>query len=278
MLLHSPILWFGGKGKLKHQLLPLIPHHQLYVEVFGGAASLLFAKPRSPREIYNDVDPDLINFFEVLRDPDKFARFHRPALATPFSRELYNEYRKTYAHQRDPVMRAYQWFVASRQSFGSLQGNSWGGVSKVTKRAGMTWWKLLHRLPQHHERLADVQIDNADWSDVLDRYDSPDTFFYLDPPYVSSTRRRGTYTYEMTDAAHRRLLDRIQSLSAKVLLSGYRNAIYDTLPWDCMDYETVCYSVGSTNKSGLKGEGTLHSNQKRTESMWINYSTQMKLF
>lgn len=73
--LRSPICWFGGKGLMVSKLLPLIPPHHIYVEVFGGGASLLFAKEPSPVEVYNDIDSGLVNFFRVLRDPEKFARF-----------------------------------------------------------------------------------------------------------------------------------------------------------------------------------------------------------
>jgi len=67
--LRSPMWWFGGKGKMVKKLLPLIPQHKIYVEVFGGGASLLFAKEPSPVEVYNDLNSDLVNFFRVLRDP-----------------------------------------------------------------------------------------------------------------------------------------------------------------------------------------------------------------
>ena len=54
--LRSPIVWFGGKGLMTAKLLKLMPPHKIYVEVFGGGASLLFAKRTSPVEVYNDID------------------------------------------------------------------------------------------------------------------------------------------------------------------------------------------------------------------------------
>jgi DNA adenine methylase len=56
MRLRSPICWFGGKGKMVKKLLPLIGDHRIYVEPFGGGASLLFSKEPSPVEVYNDLD------------------------------------------------------------------------------------------------------------------------------------------------------------------------------------------------------------------------------
>lgn len=69
------------------RLLPLIPPHHTYVEVFGGGAALLFNKEPSPVEVYNDIDGNLVNFFRVLRDPEKFQRFYQLLQLTPYSRE-----------------------------------------------------------------------------------------------------------------------------------------------------------------------------------------------
>ena len=277
-MLNSPVLWFGGKGKLKHRLLTLLPYHDRYVEVFGGGASLLFAKNPSESEVYNDMDRNLINFFRVLQDEPSFKRLHRLALATPFSRELYREYRSTYRSQPDKVIQAFQFFMVSRQSFGSIQGQSWGGTSKTTKNCALVLWNLLLELPCHHQRFKDVRIECMDYSEVLDRYDSPSTFFYMDPPYVSDTRRRGGYAHEMSNTAHRCLIEQIQSLQGKVLLSGYQNDIYNELPWHRIDFDTVCYHVGKADDIGTKGSGGLIDKQGRVESVWTNFDQQLKLF
>src|SRR3990167_9651815 len=93
--MRSPISWFGGKGHMVKKLLPYcdVPH-QIYVEPYGGGASLLFAKRQSPVEVYNDLDGGLVNFFKVLANPDLFARFHRQVALLPHSRQLYNEARE----------------------------------------------------------------------------------------------------------------------------------------------------------------------------------------
>ncbi len=64
--LRSPILWFGGKGNMVAKILPLFPPHRIYVEPFGGGASLLMAKAPAPVEVYNDLDSGLVNLFRVL--------------------------------------------------------------------------------------------------------------------------------------------------------------------------------------------------------------------
>ena len=84
--IRSPIRWFGGKGMLVSKLLPCVPQHKYYCEVFGGSAALLFAKQPAEFEVYNDTDSGLVNFFRVLRDPEKFQKFYHKVCLTPYSR------------------------------------------------------------------------------------------------------------------------------------------------------------------------------------------------
>ena len=118
--MRSPIKWFGGKGGFVQNILPLVPKHKIYVEVFGGGASLLFAKTPAPVEVYNDVDSGLVGFFRVLRDKEKAAELWRVACLSPYSREEYGFCRETWEECKDEVERARRWFVVVRQSFGGL--------------------------------------------------------------------------------------------------------------------------------------------------------------
>ena len=115
--MRSPIRWFGGKGNFTQHLLPLIPEHKCYCEVFGGGASLLFAKPPSKVEVYNDIDGDVVAFFRLFHDPVAFKEFKRKCHYTPYSRQLYKEYQQTWREQTDPTERIYRWFVITRMSF-----------------------------------------------------------------------------------------------------------------------------------------------------------------
>ncbi len=257
------------------KLLPLLPPHHTYVEVFGGGASLLFAKEPSPVEVYNDLDSGLVNFFRVLRDPEKFARFYHLAAFTPYSREEYYDARETWDKCNDEVERAYRWFVVARMNFSGHHAWAYARTASCRHMAGTTskWLSCLAVLPLLHERMMRVQIEHDDFAQVIPRYDSPDTVFYLDPPYVPETRRSGGYRHEMTLEQHEQLVNILLNIRGKALLSGYRHEVYGPLEdagWERKDFVTTCYAVARTRGTGILGAGAAKSKQPRVESVWIS--------
>jgi DNA adenine methylase len=269
--LHS-IVWVGGKGMMVAKILPLFPPHTTYVEVFGGAASLLLAKKPSPVEVYNDVDGGLVNFFKVISDPDKFEKFHRKVALLPYSRELYYECVATWEEQADPVEKAWRWYVVGRQSFGGLFGSSWGyGIGSSTAER---WVGAIKSLPDLHRRFQNVQVEHNDFRKVIPAYDSPNTFFYLDPPYVQATRKTAkVYKHETTNKDHRRLVKMLLGIKGTAILSGYASDMYKPLEdagWVRKDWNTVCYVAGHVKNSNLQGKGAVLREQKRVESVWVS--------
>ena len=260
-------------------LLPLIPKHRIYVEAFGGAGALLFAKPRSAVEVYNDIDSGLVNLYRVLRDPESFQQLYKKAVLTPYSREEFYTMRETWSQTEDPVERAYRYYVVARMSFAGIFGNSWAlwvaqssrGISGATR----SYLSALERLPEIHQRLSVVQIEHLDFRRIFQIYDSPETFFYLDPPYVPETRRAGEYAHEMSLEDHRELVGILLKIQGRALLSGYQHEVYGPLEeagWARVDMITNCSVVGRTRATGLQGRGSLIHKQRRTESLWFNYA------
>lgn len=275
---NSPIAYFGGKSKLANKFIPLFPEHKRYVEVFGGGGSILFAKPLSTIEIYNDLDSALFDFFSVLASPTQFRKFTRLVEAQPFCRKLHVHCFNSWAREKLLVNRVAKWYIAMRQGFSGRLTEQWGysvangreGVSQCVSR----WIGGIARLPEIHRRLQTVQIDNRDFRKVFRAYDKPDTFFYCDPPYVPETRRSGNYRCEMTSEDHVELVTVLLALEGKVMLSGYASDLYRPLEdagWQRREFETTCSAAGRTRSSGLQGNGKIKEKQKRTEVIWMNY-------
>ena len=258
--------WYGGKFSHLEWLLPLLPKCHHYCEPFGGSAAVLLNRPPSPVETYNDLDGEVCNFFRVLRD-------HKEALTeaiglTPFSREEF-----AMACERDgdlpSLERARRFYVRARQvRTGLAQTASIGRWAncKNTSRQGMSgvisrWLGGVQALPEIAERLLRVQIENRPAIDVIKLYDSEETLFYCDPPYIHATRGdSNAYAYEMTDAEHKELAATLDAIRGKVALSNYDNELMNQL-----------YPEPKWWKS-YAPERTIHSTKgKRTEVLWTNY-------
>jgi len=261
------------------KILPVLAKypHKRYVEPFGGGASILIAKPPVELEVYNDLDSGLVNFFKVLAGEEQFQRFYRRVALLPYSRELWKEYRDTWQDRGDPVEKAARWFVVARQSFAGDWGGSWGSDVTCSARimAGVCskWLSTIQLLPQIHARLQRVQIEHADFRDILRRYDTPETLFYCDPPYVESTRKSHKYSIEMTNDDHRDFVQLLLNLQGHAVVSGYAHEIYQPLEdagWKRIDFETACHAAGRTRAIGILGKGAAKRTHPRVETLWCS--------
>jgi len=296
--MRSPISWFGGKNFLAPKIISLFPPHKIYVEVFGGGAQVLFAKKPSPVEVYNDIDEGLVNFFRVLRDPDKFERFFKLASLTPYSRREWEDCRSSlgysYSSERgivyngeevdrpirddgDDVIRAFEWYVVARQSFSGNWGEGWAyTVTKVARgicgRVSQ-WLSTVDMLPEAAARLLMVQVECADWRDILSAYDTPDTLFYCDPPYIHETRRSHKYVYEVSIEDHEELVRRLLAIKGKATVSGYYHETYAPLEeagWTRYEWNVSAIAVGNTRGVlGGKDEEEIKKLKSRTECLWV---------
>lgn len=257
--------WYGGKFSHLDWLLPLLPKTDQYCEPFAGSAAVLLNRSPSKVETYNDIDGDVVNFFQIARDrPEELTR----AIAlTPFSREEF--YRAIHAPTAgvSKLERARRFYVRARQARTGLAQTAtlgrWANC-KNTSRAGMSgvvsrWLGGVDALPEIAERLARVQIENRPALDIVKLYDDKNTLFYCDPPYVHSTRGDSkAYGFEMMDDEHIQLAVALNKLKGKAAISGYRCDLMDTLykGWKRFD---APYKQAHSIK------------QIRQECLWMNY-------
>ncbi len=259
-----PVLrWHGGKWLLAPWIIAHLPPHRVYVEPFGGAASVLLRKPRAYAEIYNDLDSELVNLFRVLRGPRSTELIDQLRL-TPFARE---EFVAAYEPNLDPVECARRMIIRSLMGFGSpgAMGRS-TGFRANSNRSGTTpahdWANYPDLLPEIVQRMTGVVIEQLDALDVMRRHDGRETLHYVDPPYVHETRSGGNphcakhrYRHELDSAAHAALLAGLRGLVGMVVLSGYPHPLYDDLLAGWRRVERVALADGA---------------RERTEVLWIN--------
>ncbi len=258
--------WYGGKYSHLDWLLPLLPPSHHYCEPFAGSAAVLLNRIPSPVETYNDIDGEVANFFRVLRGQKE--KLIETIGLTPFSREEFS-IACILDPEASPLERARRFFVRARQVRTGLAQTAtlgrWANC-KNTSRAGMSgvisrWLGSVEDLPIIAERLLRVQIENRPALEVIQLYDSPDTLFYCDPPYIHMTRGdNNSYGYEMTDQEHRELAEALNKVKGRVAISNYECELMEELYPSPKWIKTVA------------AERTIHSTKgKRREALWTNY-------
>ncbi len=231
-----PLLrYHGGKWKLAPWIISHFPEHRVYVEPYGGAASVLLQKPRCYAEVYNDLDSEVVNLFRVVRE--RGAELVEKLKDTPFSRE---EYRESFEVSDDAMEQARRTEIRSYMGFGSnsLCRDIKSGFRSNSNRSGTTpahdWKNFPWELDAIIERLRGVVIENRDALEIMTRHDSAATLHYCDPPYVHTTRSQMMhgnhgYAHEMTDECHRKMAAVLNQLEGAVIVSGYACDLYEEL-------------------------------------------------
>ena len=221
------VRYHGGKWKLAPWIISRLPSHRTYVEPYGGGGSVLMRKDGSYAEVYNDLDGEIVNLFRVARDNGEALAV--AAELTPFARD---EFVQSYQACDDRIEQARRTLVRSYMGFGSAAASRKAtGFRANSNRSGTTpahdWGNYPDALRLVVERLRGVVIENKPAIDVMAQHDSPETLFYVDPPYVAETRDKGSdYLHEMTSADHRDLAEFLRGVRGMVVLSGYESAIY----------------------------------------------------
>lgn len=259
-----PILrWHGGKWILAPWIISHFPAHRVYVEPFGGAASVLMRKPRAYAEIYNDLDDEVVNLFRVLRsnEADELVRQLR---LTPFSS---TEFLAAYGDADTALEKARRTIVKAFMGFGSNAVHRRSGFRSNSNRSGTTpshdWANYPNALAATIDRLTGVCVTCRDAQEVMASHDGPETLHYVDPPYVFSTRTDGSddYAHELDDGQHIGLIKFLKTLKGKVVLSGYPSALYDDALSGWRRIQRKALADGAS---------------PRIEVLWMNYDPRVQ--
>lgn len=258
--------YHGGKFRLAPWIISFFPAHGVYVEPYGGAASVLLQKQPAHSEVYNDIADEIVNVFRVLRDPGQASRLARLVELTPFARA---EFELSYESSDDPCEQARRTIVRSFMGHGSgaVASKHATGFRALVRQGGRTQGPAQdlitwpEQVPAFVERLRAVAIESQDALYLMARTDGPDTLFYVDPPYPHSTRGnakgvRQKYVQELNDDDHRSLGRVLLDLQGMVVLSGY----------PCDLYDRELFAGWERHERQALADG----GRKRTEVVWLN--------
>lgn len=258
--------YFGSKKRLAVRLCKKLPPHSAWVEAFCGSAALTLAKKPAPIEVINDLDGEIINFFQQLRDNEK--ALCRAVSLTPYARGELETARKS-KRKITKLERARFFLISSMMAINGVFGKERGGFSYSDSyaRSGREarvnrWYNLPKRISKVVERLRRIRIENKDAYKLLKQFaNKPATLVYLDPPYFAD--RTNGYNHDANDRKfHHELLKLANRARCMIFISGYQNALYRKTLTTKKGWHTKAIKATTRDSSG--------KTHKRTEVVWMN--------
>jgi DNA adenine methylase len=259
-------MWYiGGKATICDWIYNNFTDHNTYVELFGGSGAVMLNKPSSRKEIYNEINSDIYNLFSFIKHKPQLF-FQKVKNIIP-SRETFDKVKSIYKSDNfvdlNRYDKAFIFFCFSRMSYsGAMQGYSNDCPNKMNFQTGYD-----DKINNISERLQNVKLINKDFEYCIDKYDSPTTLFYADPPYLNLK----LYKYNFTDADHLRLRDALSDIEGKFTLSYYCGE-FD----DCGDSQIAKMYNGFyvKNKLTKKVASNLKKKKSGNELLITNYKTE----
>jgi DNA adenine methylase len=265
----SPLIWFGGKGKQAEYIISKMPGHKVYIESFGGAAHVISQKPRINHEVYNDIDGIVVNF--IMQSIENTERLIEKCAVLPYSRELYEKWRREELPS-DPLEKAVRFFYLNRSAIS--KGNAeevpktgWRHSTTSSQNPAMGYVNACQKIREFAERMQGVMIERLDFRTIIEKYDSEEALFYVDPPYVG---REKFYAGGFTLKDHYELGEMLNSIKGKAIVSYYEDPIIQEIygHWNIERHGAFKQAAGGQNVGG-----------QAEELLIMNYeTTQLSLF
>lgn len=259
----KPIVsYYGGKQRIASKIVEEIHKikHSVYAEPFAGGLAVLYAKGKYDRgnkdyyhEAINDLNECLVTMYRVARQqPEEFARIIQ---LTPYSQEEFRKAKEIYFNScgYSDLDIAWATYIQCNMSFANKIGAGWG--TSVIRSQVSTWLSRQNNLSESLDRLKAVHIGCEDALDFIDRWDSPHTLFYCDPPYPETDQ--GHYKgYSMSDFEN--LCNKLDTIQGSYVLSNYPQPVSPKSAQKIVEIDAVMSA--SKNKE---------ADNKRTEVLWI---------
>lgn len=211
--------WAGGKRNLRKRIVEIMPKHERYVEVFCGAAWVLLEKEKVGFEVINDINNDLITFYRVIQDKTKCKELLNRLNKTLKSRYIYDEFKKNQDDEdfKDDIDKALKFYYILRLSFSGELSTGRFFTTPSDSRKLINYDTINDDFTKLHDRLKHVFIENKDYSYILKKYDKSNNVFYIDPPYLNTTR--DFYCCKFTIDDYIKLEKILNKLKSKWILS-----------------------------------------------------------
>jgi DNA adenine methylase len=266
--IRPPLKSHGGKWYLKEFIISNFPEgyeQMTYVEPFCAGASVFLNKKPSLLEVIGDVDRGVVSVFKALRDEPK--EFIKRIKRVRYTKRVFESALEKKAEEFEDYMdRAVNEYILRRMSRGGLKkAFAWSDRTRGGQPGDVNAWKTMARqLKGIAKRVEHASVVCEDFKDVFKAWDEENTLFYLDPPYLHSTRAEGStelYENELSIDDHLNLLHLAKNARGKVIISGYSSPLYNRSlkNWKCRKKNIANHSSQAAKK------------QRRVEVLWMNY-------
>jgi len=249
--------WAGGKAQLLPELVKYVPEaYGRYVEpMVGGGALFFHLQPQ--RAMLADLNGELINCYEVVRDhvQDLIKALHAYVNEEGF----YYQVREQDPAALEPVQRAARTIYLNKTCYNGLYRVNKKGKFNVPfgRRKNPVICDEVN-LRAAHRVLQGVELICADYKDLLREYAQPGDFVYLDPPYYPAggyadfKRYTKEFFYEEDHIELRDEVCRLVEMGCWVLLTNsnteFVRKLYEGFDYEVVDTRRSISSKASTRK------------------------------
>jgi DNA adenine methylase len=265
------ISYIGGKSRISKFIIPFIPTNiETYVECFGGMMWVFFNMnlknyPNLKTVIYNDINKLNANLFRcskeydrLWKELDKYPYQKLGVVDTPPEyEELFRKCQKEVFNSNLVIPNEADFDIAGKYVYVLTQVFSGAKpeTSKYTDYKGKYRCKVRifmdklknPKFREHYDKI--TFIENTDFEDIIDKYDSPTTYFYLDPPYYKTEKYYSAHDFDCDD--HGRLAGLLHHIKGKFGLSYYEfPKLSEWLPKEQFRWESKGFAKAAAAKDG----------------------------
>jgi DNA adenine methylase len=273
--------YYGGKQRIASWICQYIPKHTVYVEPFVGGAAVFFKKPKpkvtntySYREILNDKIDALMTLYEIASNEETSSEFYRTLSLIPYSRAIHDKVKTLDRNGYKNCSKldiAVAFYINANMSFGAKINSGWK-INVFSEVNPSTLNKKFKDLPKTLNRLRDVYLEKDNAINVIKRWDSPQTFFYCDPPYIGADQ--GHYS-GYTKEDFEELINTLKNIKGSFLLSHYSTSdIEIPKDWEIFEKSTTCSAKARTGYDRSKKTDESDQNRKRTELLYRKLASE----
>jgi DNA adenine methylase len=279
--------YYGGKRQFCTEITGLLDYSTtVYVEAFGGGASVLLNKAPHNKEIYIEKSLTLCCFWHCMSENETACKLIERLYDTDYDRTAFEHFRNAIdeveaigKHLSDmPVSYILEIATACFVVYSISRDNAGLRFSSQVK-GHEAYLKSVDRLIEVANRFNGVEVTHGDALDLLydDMFNDCNVMLYLDPVYLPEAGRKNShnhtlYRYNFGYEEHVKLLERIRNMNARIVISGYAD---DRRTYDryLIDGEGFTGSFKSWNRYEIDAiSAVARGDNKRTEILWVNYA------